>query len=72
MRKLAIMVATSAGILCLGASANAMVGSGSVNALPHLNYTPRHQVACQGWGPYCGPGFVRTCGRWRCWCRPCF
>lgn len=70
MRKLAITMAISAAILCLGASANAMVGS---KGLPQLNYTPRpHQVACQGWGPYCGPGYVRTCGHWHCWCRPCF
>ena len=36
------------------------------------NFTPIEPAACRGWGPYCRPGFVRTCGRFRCWCRPCW
>jgi hypothetical protein len=35
------------------------------------NYTPVEKAACQGWGPFCGPGYVRACGPYRCWCRPC-
>ena len=34
------------------------------------NFSPIQPAACRGWGPYCRPGFVRTCGRFRCWCRP--
>lgn len=36
------------------------------------NFSPIQPAACRGWGPYCRPGFVRTCGRFRCWCRPCW
>jgi hypothetical protein len=36
------------------------------------NFTPIEPAACRGWGPYCRPGFVRVCGRFRCWCRPCW
>ena len=36
------------------------------------NFTPIEPAACRGWGPYCRPGFVRACGRFRCWCRPCW
>jgi hypothetical protein len=36
------------------------------------NFTPIHKAACQGWGPWCGPGYVRACRWGRCWCRPCY
>lgn len=36
------------------------------------NATPIQQAACRGFGPYCPPGTTRVCGRWRCWCRPCY
>jgi len=35
------------------------------------NATLFKPAACQGWGPYCRPGFTRVCGPYRCWCRPC-
>lgn len=35
------------------------------------NYTPIETAACQGWGRWCPPGYVRACGPYRCWCRPC-
>jgi hypothetical protein len=25
-----------------------------------------------GTGPWCGPGYTRQCGPFRCWCRPCW
>ena len=36
------------------------------------NFTPIHPAACQGWGPYCPPGYVIQCSYGRCWCRPCY
>lgn len=30
------------------------------------------KTACFGWGPFCPPGWVRTCGIFACRCRPCF
>lgn len=74
MRKFAITLAVSAAILSLGAigGASAMVGTGTLNGHPALNYTPKHEAACRGFGRWCGPGYVRACNRWRCWCRPCW
>jgi len=77
MRRLVITIAASAAILFLiptGWSANAMTGPGPSKALPDANYTLRHEAGCRGgWGRYgCGPGFVRRCNRWRCWCGPCW
>ncbi len=79
MRKLAIMMATSACILgfgSIGANAGPMTDTGPSKALPQQNYSLKHEIACQGWGPYCPPGRVITC-RWyyghrHCWCRPCW
>jgi hypothetical protein len=74
MRKLSITVVAAAAILALnsiGCSANP-VASG--NALPNAakNFSPIQETACRGWGRWCGPGFVRACGPYRCWCRPCW
>jgi hypothetical protein len=52
------------------ASAQTAHGMQSINAATQ-NFTPIQRAACQGWGPYCRPGYIITCGRWRCWCRPC-
>ena len=74
MHKLAMTMAASAAILCLsslGWNANAMSGPGPSNGLPGANTTPRQEAACQGWGRFCPPGYVRRCGPYRCWCRPC-
>ena len=75
MRKLTITLATAAlvfGVMAMPASAqNEHNGAASIHALK--NATPIvKQVACRGFGPRCGPGFVWTCGPYgRCWCRPC-
>jgi hypothetical protein len=36
------------------------------------NFSPIHRAACRGWGPWCGPGWVRRCGPWGCRCVPCW
>jgi hypothetical protein len=36
------------------------------------NATPVQKAACGGFGPYCPPGTTRVCGRYKCWCRPCY
>ena len=72
MKSLTLTLAAAA--LALGASAPAanaqQFGAGHAqlqNATPIVK-----QVACRGFGPRCGPGFVWTCGPYgRCWCRPC-
>jgi hypothetical protein len=72
MKKVTLTLAAAA--LALGSmalSANAQqLGAGHAqlqNATPIVK-----QVACRGFGPHCGPGFVWTCGPYgRCWCRPC-
>jgi hypothetical protein len=71
MRKLTITIAASTILAMMTMSANALTGPNSSKALAEANYTPRHEAACQGPGPFCGPGFVRACGPYRCWCRPC-
>jgi hypothetical protein len=45
-------------------------GASLINSLSqHGNKSEK--AACWGWGPFCPPGWVRACGPWRCWCRPC-
>jgi hypothetical protein len=73
MRKLSITVVAAAAILALNSmAANAVTASG--NTLPNAakNFSPIHDAACRGWGRWCGPGYVRACGPYRCWCRPCW
>ncbi|WP_457795781.1 hypothetical protein [Methylocystis sp. S23] len=70
MRKLLticiIQFALLAGSLPLPANAH------TIDLLPgRQSYTPIEKAACQGWGRWCPPGFVRACGPYRCWCRPC-
>lgn len=59
------------------ASAQAAMAAPPVrsNALATDNraMTPRiEKAACYGWGPFCPPGWVRSCGLFACRCRPCF
>lgn len=75
MRKVTVRLLTSAAILCVSAvgwQASALSGPGPAKTMPAANFTPRHEAACRGFGPYCGPGFTRVCGPYRCWCRPCY
>jgi hypothetical protein len=75
MRKLSITVVAAAAILALnsmGCSANAVTASGSTLPNAAKNFSPIHETACRGWGRWCGPGYVRACGPYRCWCRPCW
>jgi len=67
-----ILVATA--ILALGSTplAAAQVGQGAAAlGAAAQNFTPIAPAACQGWGRWCPPGYVRACGPYRCWCRPC-
>ncbi len=75
MRKLGITLSAAAfvlGSMVLSASAQTQsAGASSMQALK--NATPVvTQAACRGFGPYCPPGYVRACGPYRCWCRPCY
>ena len=65
---IAVLFAASA---ALTADAQTSRGANDV-ATAAQNFTPIEPVACRGWGPYCRPGFTRVCGRFRCWCRPCW
>jgi hypothetical protein len=67
----AVAVAAMLSLSSLNGSANAMTGPGPSKDSSLPNYSLKQDAACQGWGRYCGPGFVRTCGPYRCWCRPC-
>ncbi len=75
MRKLFVTFAIAAAILFAGslawkADAVTWTGSSRMKAAEQ-NYTPFDNVACRGFGRFCGPGFTRVCGPYRCWCRPC-
>src|SRR6202023_2680841 len=76
MPKLIVTLAAAAAILLSGSltwKAEADPGRGALSTRAAVqNFTPVEKAACQGWGPYCGPGFVRRCGPYRCWCRPCY
>jgi predicted small secreted protein len=59
------------GATAVTANAQTSRGAGNISTATQ-NFTPVEPAACRGWGPYCRPGFVRTCGPYRCWCRPCY
>jgi hypothetical protein len=76
MQKLALTVATAATILFAGsfgwqAQAQTLQQGASKIHSAAATLIPTKPAACQGWGPYCSPGYVRSCGPYRCWCRPC-
>lgn len=74
MRKVTLSLAIAllfAGSAVLTADAQTSRGANNIAGAAQ-NFTPIEPAACRGWGPYCRPGFVRTCGRFRCWCRPCW
>jgi hypothetical protein len=73
MRKFTMTLAAATAVLVtINMSANAQASAGAgIHALVQNSTPIVKQVACQGPGPYCGPGYVRACGPYRCWCRPC-
>ena len=76
MRKPAVTILAAVAIVLvnsLGWSAHAAT-TAPASAIPSeaRNFTPIHEAACRGWGRWCGPGYVRACGPYRCWCRPCW
>ena len=74
MRKLAFTVLAAAAILLInsiGWSASATTLTGAAIPDAARNFSPIKETACRGYGRWCGPGYVRACGPYRCWCRPC-
>jgi hypothetical protein len=74
MREVTLTLAIAllfAGSAALTADAQTSRGANNIAGAAQ-NFTPIEPAACRGWGPYCRPGFVRVCGRFRCWCRPCW
>src|SRR5262249_24062099 len=74
MRKVTLTLAIAllfAGSAVLTADAQTSRGANNIAGATQ-NFTPIEPAACRGWGPYCRPGFVRVCGLFRCWCRPCW
>lgn len=75
MRTFSLTLAAAALMLATtGIAANAQTQAAGVARL-HAQVqiaTPLHKAACRGFGPYCPPGTTRVCGRWRCFCRPCY
>jgi hypothetical protein len=74
MRKFVFVLAAAGATLVMPisrASAQTSHGTQSMNAAKQ-NFTAIRPAACQGWGRWCPPGYVITCGRWHCWCRPCY
>jgi hypothetical protein len=75
MRKLMPTIIMTTLVLMLGlAPWNAEASIGGATKFPTAADVskPIEYAACRGWGPWCGPGYTRVCGRWRCWCRPCW
>jgi hypothetical protein len=73
MSKIVRMTIVSAAMVLLAGAAQAETWRGAANVGSAAgNFTPIQPAACRGPGPFCGPGFTRVCGRWRCWCRPCW
>lgn len=74
MRELSVTLIAAAAFLLIGSMAwTAAAATPNGTAIPNAarHFSPVHQAACQGFGPYCPPGFIQACNRWRCWCRPC-
>jgi hypothetical protein len=74
MRKLTTTLTAAAlmlGTMAIAANAAQMPGAANFHTQIQ-NATPFKEAACRGFGRWCGPGFVRVCGPYRCWCRPCY
>jgi hypothetical protein len=74
MRKLTMTLSAAAlllGTMAMAANATPYQGNSSLRTQIQ-NATPIEKAACRGFGRYCPPGFVRACGPYRCWCRPCY
>jgi len=73
MTKLSMLAVTALLVLTsLPMSAQAQGLRGNTLQSAAQNFSPIHQAACRGWGPWCGPGWVRRCGPWGCRCVPCW
>jgi hypothetical protein len=75
MKKFSMTLAAAAlalGAMAVSASAQTQQSGAASFHAQIQNATPVQQAACRGFGPYCPPGYVRACGPYRCWCRPCY
>ncbi|HEX3939498.1 MAG TPA: hypothetical protein VHX43_18505 [Xanthobacteraceae bacterium] len=74
MRKLTLTLTAAAlmlGVTAFAANAQTQApGAAGIHAQVK-DFTPIEKAACRGFGRWCPPGFVRACGPYRCWCRPC-
>lgn len=71
-----LMLAAAAAAMLLSGlapwSGAAAAPAGAAKPPATANVSRAEGAACRGWGRWCGPGFVRACGPYRCWCRPCY
>lgn len=74
MRKRSVVLTAATAVLLLTSLAwRAEAATSNASTIPNAarNFSPVHPAACQGFGRWCPPGFVRACNPYRCWCRPC-
>ena len=74
MRKFTMTLAASAlmlGTMAIAANATPYQNGSGIRTQIQ-NASPIEKAACRGPGRFCPTGFVRACGPYRCWCRPCY
>jgi len=77
MRNLVIVTAITIAFGLTGALLWKADAAGAAGAVPHglsgPMSTPVHPAACNGQtgSAGCGPGHIRRCNEYRCWCGPC-
>lgn len=77
MRKLMVAAAVAMTVAMGGAALWQADASGAAGNLPAvargMMSKPVRLAACNGTtgGAGCGPGYIRRCNAYRCWCGPC-
>jgi hypothetical protein len=77
MRNLVIAAAIIIAVGLTGTRVWQADAAGAAGTVPHglsgPMSTPVHPAACNGQtgSAGCGPGFIRRCNAYRCWCGPC-
>ena len=75
MRRLTMTLTAAAlilGTMAVGANAQTQSSGAASFHAQVKNATQLKEAACRGFGPLCLRGFIRACGPFRCWCRPCY